>query len=121
MLFKIAGKDTYFTPVIVDVPDGTGKGTKHTFKVQFKRLTQPELIEVFRRVDPLKLNEGEELLRDRELLEDVMVGWEGVQDTNGNDVEFNQENMAALLDIYPVQPTIVSAFFDSIKTGKRKN
>lgn len=120
-MFKISGSDTYFTPVIVEVPDGTGKGIKHSFKVKFRRLTQTELVEVYRRIDVNQLAEGEEKLMDAELLRDVMVGWEGVQDPNGNDVDFNEENMAALLEIFPVRPTIVTAYFDSIKTGKRKN
>jgi hypothetical protein len=50
-----------------------------------------------------------------------MVGWEGVFDTNGNDVTFSEESMAALLEISPVRPTIVAAYFESIKTAKRKN
>lgn len=121
MEFKIAGKETYFTPVEADVPDGTGKGVKHKFAVEFKRLSQTQLTEVFRRLDRTRLLDGEEQLGDRELLDDVMVGWRGVQDVNSNDVEFTAENMAALLEIHPVQPTIVRAFFDSIKTDKRKN
>ncbi len=120
-IFAIAGNETFFVPVEVSIPDGTPKGKTHKFKVEFKRQTQTELKAIFRRVNKETLEGDEELLTDDQLLQDVMVGWDGVLDKNGNKVEFTPENMEALLDVYPVRPAVVGAFFASIKTAKTKN
>ncbi|MDQ2822966.1 MAG: hypothetical protein M3Y65_21735 [Pseudomonadota bacterium] len=122
-MFAIAANDTYFTDVEVNIPTGNGAGkvTKHKFKVQFRRLSKTELREVFRRLDDKRLAEGEEKLSDEQLLDDVMVGWEGVLDKQGNVVAFAPETKEKLMDIYPVEATVIGAFFDSIKTAPRKN
>lgn len=120
-MFKIAVNETYVTPVDVEVPDGTGKSNKHSFKARFKRLKQSEIDSVYRRIGKENLLEGEEQLTDDELLKEVMTGWEGVQDLDGGELEFNEENMARLLDIFPTRSTLVKAYFGSIKTSARKN
>lgn len=120
-MFSIAVNQQYPTPVEVEIPNGNGKSTKHTFVVHFKRKSQAELDEIHRRLNAMQLRDGEELLSDDELMKEVLVGWEGVHDAAGAPLDFNEENMASLLNIYPVRPTLVTAFFGSIKTSKRKN
>lgn len=111
---------TYSTPVTVDVPDGKGGSVKNKFVVIFNRLPQEDLDELHRRLNRDKLQEGEALLTDDEVLDQVVAGWEGVV-RNGAPLEFNPENFSSLKNIFPTRPTLVTAFFDSIKTAKRKN
>jgi hypothetical protein len=120
-MFSIAVNEQYPTPVEVEIPTGNGKSTKHSFIVYFNRKSQAELDEIHRRLNALQLRDGEELLLDEDLMKEVLAGWEGVQGKDGTPLEFNDENMVALLNIYPVRPTLVTAFFGSIKTSKRKN
>jgi hypothetical protein len=121
-MFKIGSvSQTYLQPVEVEVPNGGGKTIKHIFKARFKRKTQAELDEIHRRLNALQLKDGEELLSDDALLREVMDGWEDVLDGQDQPQEFNEENLATLLDIYPTRPRLVKAFFDSIQTSKRKN
>jgi hypothetical protein len=121
-MFKISSiSQTYPTPVIVDVPDGKGGSVKQKFTVIFKRLPQSELDELHRLLNRDKLQEGETLLSDDEVLDRVVAGWQDVLGENDQQLEFNPENFAALKDVFPARPTLVTAFFDSIKTAKRKN
>lgn len=120
-MFSIAVNEQYPTPVEVDIPNGNGKSTTHKFTVYFKRLSQDELDEIHRRLNSSKLLDGEELLKDDELMQQVLAGWEGVTDKVGAPLEFNDDTMKTVLNIYPMRPTLVNAFFASIKTSKRKN
>lgn len=120
-MFKIAGSEHYFTNVAVKVPDGNGKYILHKFDAKFRRLSTTEIDEVYRRINKDKLRENEELLSDTELLHDVMVGWRGVLDQDGNEIEFTPENLDKLLEVFPVRPTLAQAWFDSLQAGKQKN
>jgi hypothetical protein len=120
-MFSIAVNEQYPTIVEVEIPTGNGKATKHAFTAMFKRLSQSELDEVHRRLNYERLNVGEELLKDDELLQQVLVGWDGIMDKSGAPLPFNAETMAEVLEVFPVRPTLVNAFFGSIKTSKRKN
>jgi hypothetical protein len=104
----------YMTPVRVEFPANGGKPKVMIFKAWFRRLTQAQLDDVNER------GAARELL-DSDLVSEVMVGWEDVADADGNPAEFNPTNLALLLDIYPVRPTLVKAFFASIKTAAIKN
>ena len=121
-MFKISTiNQTYRTPITVDVPTGDGKSVAHKFAVMFARLPQDELDDLYRRMNPAKLDEGEKQLTDDELLAKVVTGWEDVLDDQDRPLEFNPDNFTALKNIYPTRSTLVQAFFDSIKTAKRKN
>jgi hypothetical protein len=50
-----------------------------------------------------------------------LVGWKDVQDENGTLLEFNEANLAAVLNVFPTRMTIVKTFFASISGAKAKN
>lgn len=113
-MFKIATNPTYTAQVKVDLPSDNGKTVQKVFSATFKRLSQSELDNV---TDRLSAKE----LTDSGLIGEVLVGWSDVQDENGTTLEFNDANLAALLDVFPVRPTIVKTFFASIAGAKVKN
>jgi len=113
-MFKIATNPTYTAQVKVDLPADNGKTVQKVFSATFKRLSQSELDSV---TDRLSAKE----LTDSGLINEVMVGWGDVQDENGNQLEFNDTNLAALLDVFPVRPTIVKTFLATLAGAKAKN
>ena len=116
-MFKVAAPSevqTYPWPVSVALPGENNVTTTQKFKLVFKRMSQTELDEIHE-----QLKEKE--LTDRGLCLRVTAGWEDVADAHGNALDFNDENFGALLDMYPTQPSVVTAFYDSIKGSKRKN
>jgi len=113
-MFKIAANPTYKTKVTVDILGDNGKTTPTVFTAIFKRQSQSELDNMTDRLN------AKELL-DRDLISEVMVGWGDVADAAGTPLEFNDENLDALLDVHPVRPTIVKAYFASLNGAKAKN
>lgn len=113
-MFKLAATETYLTPVRVELPGDNNKPKVCAFKARFKRLSQTQFENVLERI-------GEGSLNDRGLLNEVLVGWEDVADDRDNAAEFNEENLNALLDMFPTQPTLVKTFLDSMKSAKQKN
>jgi hypothetical protein len=114
MAFKIATNPTYTAQVKVDIPSDNGKTVPKAFGAVFKRLSQSELDGVSDRLAAKELT-------DSGLIDEVMVGWSDVQDEDGTVLEFNDKNLAALLDVFPVRPTLVKTFFASIAGAKTKN
>jgi len=98
----------------MEVKDADGKTKKHSFKAKFNRYKQNELDDIIEKSKDKELN-------DQQLAEMVLVGWEGIQDEDGNDIEFNEDSRDVVLDVFPVRPSIISAFFESLQGAKRKN
>jgi hypothetical protein len=113
-MFKIATTPTYKAKVAVDIPGDNGKVTTKVFSATFKRLQQSDLDDMMARLRSKDLD-------DRSLIGEVMVGWDDVADEDGNVLEFNEENLDALLEVFPVRPTIVKTFFNSTSAAKVKN
>jgi hypothetical protein len=114
-MIKITPSATYTTPVQVELPADLGKVEKVVFTAQFRRLSLPEIENVQQRMSDGALN-------DDTLVRDVMVGWgKDVIGDDGQPLEFNDANLTALLNIFPVRPQIVRKFFETITGAKAKN
>jgi len=116
-MFKLDQGNTYWFPVTVEMTDAEGRKRKFDFDAEFERIPQDEINDFFR-----KREEGEEPLKDADLIERVFRGWRRVQDAEGRDVPVTPENRAALLNVFPVSPSIARAWLKSIGIeGKAKN
>lgn len=114
MFILNSASQAYLTEVRVDMLDANGKVKTHVFKARFKRVSQQELDRIHERLAAKELT-------DTELLNEVTVGFEDVKDENGNLVEFNADTFADLIDTFPVRPTMVNTFFNTINNAVRKN
>jgi hypothetical protein len=112
-MFKIVQNPTYSWPVSVELPSDGGKTEKATFDAEFKRLTQSRVEEIRQAVER---NE----MRDVDLAREVLVGWSGVVDGDGQ-VPFSESAKQQLLDIPMVATAIVTALLGSISGARRKN
>lgn len=114
-MFTIAPPDAFWYPVTVALIDADGKRTQHQFEARFKRYSRTQFEALVQR-----LQSGEQT--DLALAEDVLVGWRGVQDAEGQEVAFSAATRDALLDIWPVLPAVVSAFIEAHSPeGRAKN
>jgi hypothetical protein len=125
MTFRLAVSPSYKVEVTVHFPGEDGKLKKQSFVAIFKRLPQGE-IELLRdriaaRAKDLRLETDPQPITDRELLDSVLIGWEAVQDEDGNDLPFNEANKNSLLSIHPTQPRLVTAFLNSLTQAREKN
>ena len=114
MSFVLDETSSYKWPVKAKVPSGNGKHSVQTFNGEFKRITQTRIIEMGDQIDKNKIT-------DMELVSEVLIGWDSVDDEEGNSVDFNKANLKKLLDVPMAATAIAQAFFESIAGAKRKN
>lgn len=124
-MFQLVGQsDEIKWPVKVAFVDGNGKAMPKTFIAHFPRLSQSEIDEIVKRA---KLTEEadsdsvDDKLTDDELARKVLIGWDEVIDDQGQPVEFSPAMRDKLLEIFPVRPSVVKAWFESVSGVKRKN
>lgn len=87
-MFKITPNPTFETNVILPLPGGNEVGE---IKVTF-RYFKPADFELFMAKNGT--------LEPAEVLKEIMTGWNDVKDAEGNDVPFNNTNLATLLANY---------------------
>lgn len=112
MAFKIstATTGTYTWPVKVFIPmDGGKRKEAGTFKATFNRFKRGE--------DPTE--DGE--LSAVDMFKKLLSGWEGVQDDDGVEIPFNDENLGKMLEIDIFSIAILDAYRESIGQAKEKN
>lgn len=112
-MFKIIQNPTYSWPVTVEFPADGGRVEKATFDIELRRLTQSRLNEIRDAIENGTTS-------DVELAREVVVGWSGITDENG-EVPYSDAARDRLLDIPLVAGAIVMAMFTSIAGAKRKN
>lgn len=114
MKFTLVEAPTFWWPVTVRVPDPEtpGKTISQTLQAQFSPKTRDA---------ELALNEAFARLKtDRERAEaeienwlDIIKGWDGVVDGNGNPVAFSQEALRAALQWQWFRSGLAKAYADS--------
>lgn len=113
-MFVISQKTSYTWPVTVEFPVDGGKTDKQTFDAEFKRVPASRMAELREAIEANRTT-------DIELAREVMVGWAGVTDGNGEEVPFSEGTRDRLLDVPLVAAAVVLAWLGSLSGVKRKN
>ena len=126
MAFVLKQSNSYTWPVSVKLPADGGKFEKQTFDAQFKRLPQGRIneiqVDVQTRIKASERNETlEGSISDQSIADELLVGWSGVVDGDGDEILFSEELKEQLLDISTVASAIIVAYFDSLTGSKAKN
>ena len=108
MAFKLTQKPTFTVLVKVDTPNDKGGFDRSDFKAKFKRVTTDEMEEY--RGKP-----------QREVLREVLVGWEDLLDENNVAVDFNSEHVEALLNVPPALTALAESFWGNVVKAREKN
>lgn len=108
MAFKIALTPTYTVNVKVSLPNDKGTFDTSEFKAKFKRVSMEEL-------DALREKTHADALRE------VLAGYSDLIDEKGEQVDFNEANVNALLSIPQALSALSEAFWASIFNAKAKN
>jgi len=124
--FVLKQSDSYTWPVSIKLPANGGKRERQTFDAEFKRLPQSRINEIQREVQlRVKANEkGEDTgegVSDQSIADEILVGWDGIVDGDGEPVPFSNAVKAQLLDVPMMAGALVSAYFESLVEQKRKN
>jgi len=124
--FVLKQSDSYTWPVSIKLPANGGKRERQTFDAEFKRLPQSRINEIQREVQQrVKANEkGEDTgegVSDQSIADEILVGWDGIVDGDGEPVPFSNAVKAQLLDVPMMAGALVAAYFESLVEQKRKN
>ena len=95
-------------PVTVKKGSNGGKFKEYKFNAVFKEVGRERFNEL--------IDEGDEALG-----EEILLGWEGIQDEAKAEIPFNPENKKALLDDFTVMKAIITAYGEMITGGSEKN
>lgn len=119
MAFVLNQSDTYVWPITFDVPVDGGRHERQTFDGEFKRHPQSKLGPMVAELQ--NLEDLGDLDRITEMASNLLVGWSGINDDNGNEVPFSQKALIQLLEVPLLAVSVLKAYMDSIKGAKRKN
>ena len=126
MAFVLKQSDSYTWPVSIKLPANGGKRERQTFDAEFKRLPQSRINEIQREVQ-LRVSAAErgedsgEGISDHSIAAEILVGWDGIVDGDGEPVPFSNAVKAQLLDVSMMAGSLVAAYFESLVEQKRKN
>jgi len=124
--FVLNQSQSYSWPVSIQLPADGGKREKSSFDALFKRLPQSRINEIQQLVQQrIKAAErGEELdngVTDQTIAAEILVGWAGILDADGDDVPYSEVVKAQLLDVPMMAGALIEAYFTSLVELKRKN
>lgn len=106
--------DTFDWKVKLPIPTKNKRET-HSFTATFKRISQD-------RFEELGRLQREENLTNTEIAKEIMVGWSGMQDKQGNELPFTESKLDKLLNVVGLAAFVVDAFSEAYTGGlKRKN
>ena len=121
MAFKIVQSASYKWPVKITLPLDNGKRETSTFTAEFKRLPQQRINEIIREIKRTGYDHDEDTINDIDAARELIVGWSDVLDDDGEEMPFSDSALGDLLNIPTVAAQIVTAWFGSQETAKRKN
>ena len=97
----------YDWEVTVQSPE-KGKFKKETFTAKFKNVGRKAFVDL--------IDAG-----DDNFVRTVLVGWSGIKDADGNEVEFNDDNFEAILDNQYIVLGVIKAYGESMQGAMEKN
>lgn len=108
MAFKLTHKPTFPARVKVEMPNQKGGVDRFEFQVVFKRVTMDE-VEELKHMKPI------------EVLNRTVTGWIELVTDENQPIDFNDENLHALLQIPQAVAGMTEAFWTSQFKAKEKN
>ena len=119
--FKITDQYLYWWPVKVEVPSerNSGKLDTQAFEVQFRALPSDEVQRITDEIAAIT-DPKERAAREHETLVEAVKDWRDVEDDNGNEVNFSEENLRALLRWPFVRTGFYRAYSASISGDKNR-
>tara|TARA_R110002012_G_scaffold167521_1_gene330984 strand:- start:120 stop:485 length:366 start_codon:yes stop_codon:yes gene_type:complete len=121
MAFVLKASDSYTWPVVFRQPGNGGKRVRSDFVAEFARLSQTRIAEIQEQAQKRSDGDENQSISDISVADEVLVGWEGIQDGDGEEVPYSSAVKAKLLDVPMLASTIIEAYFLSLVEEKRKN
>jgi hypothetical protein len=108
MSFVLKKVSSYKWPVAVDVPVDGGKFKKETFTAVFKKMSRSAFNDL--------IEQG-----DDALIGEIVEGWEGIKDEDGDEIEYSEKMRDELFDDPYVLRAVINAYTESLLGAQAKN
>jgi len=122
MALVLKDSDSYTWPIVYRQPASGGRREKQEFEAEFKRLPQSRITEIQelaqRRIDNAP-NATD--ISDVTIADEVLVGWAGIVDGDGEPIPYGKSTKAQLLELPMMAGCLIEAYFTSLVEEKRKN
>ena len=114
MTFRLSLSKTFKWPVEFSYPAETGGELETaTFTATFLRVSSTEAFEEIRK------SSDEDV---KGLASQILLGWEGIQDVDGEDFPYSEENKAALFEqISSLVPALLATWESAMTEAAKKN
>mgnify|MGYP001559915394 CR=1 FL=1 len=108
MAFRLTQKPTFVARVDVETPNSKGGFDSSHFLCEFKRI---------------KMEDHEQLIKEKpsDFLPDLIVGFTELIGPDGQEVEFNEDSLSALLAIPNAVIALKNSFWEAVTKAKQKN
>lgn len=125
MSFVLEQSPTFSWPITIrEVQDG-GRHRTHQFEAVFRRLNQSRMEEVQLQFQRMKAAAAADLPLDaiptRDIAAEILAGWKGITDAQGEEVPFSETAKAQLLEVATVADVLVQTFFEAHEKARAKN
>lgn len=113
-MFRLVQNDSFTWPIRVDIPVDGGRFESATFDAVFKKVPQS-------RIKDLQKQIAKDGFDDTAMCREILIGWSGIVDEDGEEVPFSQSNRDRLLDTIGLSSAIVMQFFEALRGNRAKN
>jgi len=122
MALVLKDSDSYSWPIVYRQPVSGGRREKQEFEAEFKRLPQSRIIEIQTLAKKLANGDAENAeISDVSIADEVLVGWEGIVDSEGEPLPFTRRTKEQLLELPMMAGALIEAYFNSLVEEKRGN
>lgn len=125
-MFIVTQKPTFTAPVVAKIPADGGKFTTAKFTVVFRALEKDDVDDLLKRIRERARasakDEGVEMLKDRDVLNEVLAGFgPDLVEEDRTPMAFTEANVDRLCQIYPLESAMVKSFFEHYVSAPAKN
>ena len=122
MALVLKDSDSYTWPIVYRQPVSGGRREKQEFEAEFKRLPQSRINQIQELAQKVidKDSDAPEI-SDVGIADEVLVGWDGIVDSDGEVIPYSKGSKAQLLELPMMAGTLIEAYFASLVEEKRKN
>ncbi|MBX3588852.1 MAG: hypothetical protein KF796_19645 [Ramlibacter sp.] len=114
MGFKLAVLPFFWQAVHVELIGDMGEKIKGEFKAKFRRPTQEEAEQLIQ-----KVSTGQ--MKDQAVVDNWLIGWDGLEDESGAQMPFTPDNMAKVFDVLGMRAATVQTFLGNYFSMPEKN
>lgn len=122
MALVLKDSDSYTWPIVYRQPVSGGRREKQEFEAEFQRLPQSRINAIQELAQKRIDNDPDATdISDVSIADEVLVGWEGIVDGDGEPIGYSKSTKAQLLELPMMAGTLIEAYFTSLVEEKRKN